>query len=80
MVCRYTPIKGHLDFLKAMSYVCRKRHNVEIVIMGDRKNAKEEYLKKIDLAMRRLLIGNFVKFVDSKEDVADVFSFSQQCH
>lgn len=72
MVCRYTPIKGHMDFLKAMSYVCRKRHNVEIVIMGDRKNAKEEYLKKIDLAMRRLLIGNFVKFIDSKEDVADV--------
>lgn len=72
MICRFTPLKGHLDFLKAMAYVSRKVNNVEIVLMGDISAAKDDYIKKIELTIRRLTIGNIVKFVDSKEDVACV--------
>lgn len=72
MISRFTPLKGHLDFLKAMSYVSRKRHNVEIILMGDKAQAKEEYIKKIELTVRRLMLSNIVKFKTSDEDVAHV--------
>ncbi len=72
MICRFTPLKGHVDFLKAMAHVLRKIPDVEIVMMGDRTSAKEEYLRRISLTMRRLMIERSVKFVDSTKDVADV--------
>jgi len=72
MISRFTPLKGHTDFLKAAAYVSRKQYNVEVVLMGDRTTAKEEYLKKIDLTIRHLQLGNIVKFVGSDRDVADV--------
>jgi len=72
MICRFTPLKGHIDFLKAASYVARKKHNIEIVLMGDRASAKEEYMKKIELTIRRLMLGNIVTFKDASEDVAKV--------
>ncbi|NQT32573.1 MAG: lipopolysaccharide heptosyltransferase II [Candidatus Omnitrophica bacterium] len=72
MVSRFTPLKGHLDFLKAVSQVSRKKYNIEVVLMGDRSTAREEYVKKIGLSVRRLMLDNIVKFKDSDEDVAEV--------
>lgn len=74
MIARYTPLKGHADFLKAMSYVFRRMANLEVVIMGDKKSAKEEYLKKLELTARRLLIDKIVKFADSEREVPDVLA------
>ncbi|MBD3379912.1 MAG: lipopolysaccharide heptosyltransferase II [Candidatus Omnitrophica bacterium] len=74
MICRFTPLKGHLDFLKAVSLVNRKIPNLEAVIMGDTKGAKEEYIKKLRLTVRQLLLNDVVKFVDSSEDVAAVMA------
>jgi lipopolysaccharide heptosyltransferase II len=74
MVARYSPIKGHLDLLKAVSYVSRRMHNLEVVIMGDKKNAKEDYIKKLELTARRLMVDKFVKFNDSDREVADVLA------
>ncbi len=72
MVCRFTPLKGHLDFLQAMSYVARKKQNIEVVLMGDISSANETYMKKIELAIRRLTLGDIVKFIDSDESVLKV--------
>lgn len=72
MVSRFTPLKGHLDFLKAASYALRRIPNLEIVLMGDRAIAREEYIKKIDLSIKQLMLDNIVKFVDSSQDVAEV--------
>ncbi len=74
MICRFTPLKGHLDFLKAASYISRRRCNLEVILMGDRSGAKEEYIKKIELNIRRLMIDKIVKFTDSTNDVADVMA------
>ena len=74
MIARYSPLKGHLDFLKAVSYVSRKMHNLEVVIMGDKKAAKEEYINKLELTARRLMVDKIVKFTDSDRDVADVLA------
>jgi lipopolysaccharide heptosyltransferase II len=72
MVARYSPIKGHMDFLKAISYVSRKTRNVQAVIMGDIASAKPEYMKELELAARRLAVDKIVEFKDSGEDVASV--------
>ena len=72
MICRFTPVKGHLDFLKAMAYVSRKMRNIEIILMGEKSSAKEEYIKKIELTIRRLMIGDIVRFIGSDEDVSEV--------
>ena len=72
MVSRFTPIKGHLDFLKAAAYVSRKIPKLEVVMMGDRATAKQEYIKKIELTMRHLLIDKIVKFKDPNDGVPKV--------
>ena len=74
MISRFTLLKGHLDFIKAVSYVARKKHNVEVILMGDKTSAKEDYIKKLDLAIKRLTLSNVVKFVGSDKNVADVLS------
>ncbi len=72
MISRFTPLKGHLDFLKAASYVYRRMPNLEIMLMGEKSSAKEEYIKRIELSIRHLMLGKIVEFVDSDKDVADV--------
>jgi len=72
MICRFTPLKGHLDFLKAAAYVSRKIPGFEVIIMGDRASARPEYLKKIELAIRHLLIEKIVKFETSDREVPEV--------
>lgn len=72
MISRFSPIKGHIDFLKAVRHVSRKVPNLEVVLMGDRTNASVEYIKKIELTIRHLMIGNIVKFKGADEDVSKV--------
>jgi lipopolysaccharide heptosyltransferase II len=72
MICRFTPLKGHLDFLKAASYVLRKVPELEVVLMGDRVSARPEYIKKLELTIRHLLIGSIVKFKEPDEGVPEV--------
>ncbi|MBD3425767.1 MAG: lipopolysaccharide heptosyltransferase II [Candidatus Omnitrophica bacterium] len=72
MISRFSPLKGHLDFLKAASYVSRRMSNVRIVLMGDRNSAKEEYMKKIEMTIRRLGLEPVVEFVPSDQEVDEV--------
>ncbi|MGD2278882.1 MAG: lipopolysaccharide heptosyltransferase II [Candidatus Omnitrophota bacterium] len=72
MISRYTPLKGHVDFLKAMSRILRKRQDVEVILMGDRAAASSEYVKRIDLAIKRFMPERKVRFVESGESVAEV--------
>ncbi len=72
MISRFTALKGHLDFLKAVSYVSRRMNNIEVILMGDRSSAKEDYIRKIELSIRRLGLEDIVKFRDSSGDVAEV--------
>ncbi|MDD5634692.1 MAG: glycosyltransferase, partial [Candidatus Omnitrophica bacterium] len=72
MICRFTPLKGHLDFLKAMSYVFRKIKDLEIILMGDKLSAKPEYMRKIEFTIKKLSLDDIVKFVASSESVPEI--------
>lgn len=69
MIARFTPLKGHLDFLKAICQVSRKISRLEVIIMGDKKNAKDEYVKKVELAVKHLMLEKIVRFVGPEEKV-----------
>lgn len=74
MICRFTPLKGHLDFLKAASLVSRSMPNTEFILMGNVSTAKAEYMKKIELAIRQYSLQNRVRFIDSDQSVTDVMA------
>lgn len=74
MICRFTPLKGHLDFLKAASLVTRRMPNCQFVLMGNVATASEEYMRKIHLAIRNYSMEKDVAFVESDEDVAEVMA------
>ncbi|MBF0215579.1 MAG: lipopolysaccharide heptosyltransferase II [Candidatus Omnitrophica bacterium] len=72
MISRITPLKGHLDFIEAISLVTRKYPCVEGIIMGDMSSAKPDYITKIKLSIARLSLERVIKFKDSREKVPDV--------
>ncbi|KJJ86033.1 Lipopolysaccharide heptosyltransferase II [Candidatus Omnitrophus magneticus] len=72
MIARFTPIKGHLDFLKAVSLTAAKVPNFKAVIMGDVTLGKEDYIKKIYNSIKNLKLENIVEFKSSGEDVVNV--------
>jgi len=74
MIARFTPLKGHIDFLKAAAYVARKMPNFEILFMGDKNSAREEYVKKIEFSIKHLLLDNITRFRGADEDVAEVLN------
>lgn len=74
MICRFTALKGHIDFLKAVANVYRKFPNLEVTLMGDLSTANPEYMKKIEFTVKRLGLDKIVKIKDSDEDVADVLA------
>ncbi len=74
MICRFTPLKGHVDFLKAVSYVYRHIPNLKVVLMGDISSANPEYMKKIEFTVKRLMLDKIVSIKDSDGDVAETLA------
>ena len=74
MICRFTPLKGHVDFLKAVSYVYRHIPNLKVVLMGDIASANPEYMKKIEFTIKRLMLDKIVAVKDSDGDVAETLA------
>jgi len=70
MVARITPLKGHLDFIKACAILLRKIPRLKIIIVG--QAPKEKYREDIDLLVKSLGMSSAVEFAGSKEDVSSV--------
>jgi len=69
MVARITPLKGHQNFLKAMSKVIRTLPKTKIVIAGNVQKGKEDYKRKLDLLVKLLGLERHVEFVGVVDDV-----------
>jgi len=72
MVGRITPLKGHEDFLKAMSKVVRMLPKTKIIIAGNVAKSKEDYKRKLDLLVKLLGLDRHVEFVGVIDDVASL--------
>ncbi|MFA6142941.1 MAG: glycosyltransferase [Candidatus Omnitrophota bacterium] len=67
MVSRITPLKGHVDFIRAVSILGRKIPQLRAVIVGEAP--KEKYKEDIDLLIRRLGLVNTIRFMPATGDV-----------
>ena len=67
MVSRITPLKGHMDFIKAVSILCRDIPNLTVLIAGSAP--KEKHKEDLDLLVRQYGLGRVIEFVGPQEDV-----------
>jgi len=74
MISRITPLKGHLDFIRAVSKVSRVANNLKVYIVGNRKSAKEAYLKEIELLIKRHSLRGVIEFLDDTANVPLILS------
>ncbi len=72
MISRITPIKGHLDFIKAVSILSRAGVKVKAYIVGDMKNNKSDYISQMKMLTKSLTLSNSVEFMDEAEDVSGI--------
>lgn len=73
MISRITPLKGHEDFIRAVALLNRTINKLKVYIVGDRKS-KVDYIKHIELLIKRLALRNVVEFQDQAEDVSSFLS------
>ena len=74
MVSRITPLKGHKDFLRAVSIVARRTPGLKVLVVGEAPPSKVRYREELELLVRRLGISNIVKFTGPREDIPDILS------
>jgi lipopolysaccharide heptosyltransferase II len=74
IISRITPLKGHTDFLRAVSIVARTIPALKVLIVGDVPPSKTRYREELELLTRRLGISNIVNFIGSREDISDILS------
>ncbi len=70
MVSRITQLKGHADFIKAVSILSRQIPDLKAVIVGSAP--KEKYKEDLDLLIRRLGLSETIKFIPATQDVPEV--------
>lgn len=70
MVSRITPLKGHADFIRAVSILNRKMPRLKALIVGDAPKAK--YKEDLELLVRRFGLGQVVEFIPATSDVPSV--------
>ncbi|MFA6320419.1 MAG: lipopolysaccharide heptosyltransferase II [Candidatus Omnitrophota bacterium] len=70
MVSRITPLKGHADFVRAISILSRQIPNLKAVIVGSAPKAK--YKEDIELLIRRLGLSNMIEFLPATHDVPNI--------
>lgn len=70
MVSRITPLKGHSDFIKAISILSRQIPRLKVVIVG--AAPKEKYKEDLELLIRRLGLVNTIQFLPATQDVPGI--------
>jgi len=74
IIGRLTPLKGHVDFIRAISRVVRVFPKVRILIVGDAPFEKAKYRQELELLVKRLGLHQTVEFVGTTRDVPELLS------
>jgi glycosyltransferase involved in cell wall biosynthesis len=74
IIGRLTPIKGHLDFIKAMHKASRTVQDLKIWIVGDAPASKDGYKEQIKVMTRRLGLWHCTEFLGSQKDIPEIVS------
>ncbi len=74
VIARLTPIKGHPDFIKAVSQLVRQFPFLKVWIVGGASPNKKEYQQEIMTLVRRLGLSQVVEFLGTRKDIPQVLS------
>ncbi len=74
IIGRFTPIKGHLHFVKAMAYVARSVPKLKVWIIGDAPASKEAYKEQVQVLVKRLGLWHCTQFLGNQKDVPPILA------
>lgn len=74
IIGRITPIKGHLDFIKAMAKVYKAVPNLKIWIVGDASGMRQAYKEQVEILTKRLGLWQATQFLGTQRDVPAILS------
>lgn len=72
MVARITPLKGHADFIKAISLIRPEIPNLKVLIVGSAP--KEKYREDIGLLIKQLGLSGVIELTGPRQDIPQVMS------
>lgn len=72
MVSRLTTLKGHPDFIKAVTILKEHIPRLKVIVVGD--SPRPKYREDLESLARRLGLSKTVEFIGAKEDVPMVMS------
>lgn len=73
---RLSPIKGQLEFLKAVYEVRRQIPSLEVWIVGSEHKSKHKYTDLIQKTIRQLNLESCVKLLGTRRDIPDLLAQS----
>ncbi|HQO37799.1 MAG TPA: lipopolysaccharide heptosyltransferase II [Candidatus Omnitrophota bacterium] len=74
IIGRITPIKGHLDFIKAMHKASRSIRDLKVWIVGDAPSSKEGYKEQVKVLTRGLGLSHCTEFLGTQTDIPEIVS------
>ncbi|MFH0762824.1 MAG: lipopolysaccharide heptosyltransferase II [Candidatus Omnitrophota bacterium] len=74
IIGRITPLKGHPDFIRAMSRVSRAVLKLKIWIVGDVPAARQVYKEQLQALVRRQGLWNCTEFLGTQRDIPGILS------
>jgi len=66
LICRYHPMKDHINFLKAASLLLSKHSNVHFILAGDQVDESNSELRK---EIHDLQLSNYVHLLGERSDI-----------
>ena len=69
---RFSPIKGQLEFLRAIHILRQKGLALEVWLAGSEGKGKTKYTREIQETIRQLGLAQAVKFLGTRRDVAEL--------
>jgi lipopolysaccharide heptosyltransferase II len=73
---RLSPIKGQLEFLKAVHLLRHRLSNLEVCLVGSEGMGKTKYTKKIQEMIRQLGLESCVKLLGTRRDIPELLAQS----
>lgn len=74
IIGRFTPIKGHLYFIKAMAKLHRPVPKLKIWIVGDAPLSKQNYKEQIQVLIRRLGLWHCTQFLGTQRNIPEILA------
>ncbi len=71
-VGRFSPIKGQVEFLRAIHELRRRIPQIEAWLVGSETKGKTKYTQKIHQTIQQLGLGSCVKLLGTRRDVAEI--------